>query len=86
VSCELWKHHSRFRSRQRKTPHGIVWEFDPLCRDCEQIERNERRPPALDGIVARCETPVWDNLLRQQLRFAAQDGRDQRFDALDAGG
>jgi hypothetical protein len=41
--CGLWKHYSRFRSRQRKTPHDIVWHFDPVCRDCQQKERNERK-------------------------------------------
>jgi hypothetical protein len=39
--CGYWKHHSRFRSRQRKTPHGIMWHFDPVCKDCQQKERNE---------------------------------------------
>ena len=41
--CDKWKHHSRFRSRKRKTPHSTVWEFNPKCRDCEQIERNEKK-------------------------------------------
>ena len=42
-TCKLWKHHSRFRQRQRPTPHGTVWEFDPDCRDCQQKIRNEQK-------------------------------------------
>lgn len=49
--CEQWKHHSRFRSNR---PHGhgsVSITFKSMCRDCEQIERNERknadRPKAL---------------------------------------
>lgn len=41
--CNEWKHHSRFRSRKRRTPHGTVWEFNPTCKACEQKERNERK-------------------------------------------
>lgn len=36
-------HHSRFRARERSTPHGSVWEFNPNCKACEQIVRNERK-------------------------------------------
>lgn len=24
-------------------PHGSVWHFDPICKDCQQKERNERK-------------------------------------------
>ena len=41
--CDQWKHHSRFRSRLRKLPHSTVWHFNPICRDCEQKDRNERK-------------------------------------------
>ena len=41
--CGLWKHHSRFRGRERKTPHGTVWEFDKDCKDCQQIKRNDQK-------------------------------------------
>jgi len=41
AQCGLWKHHSRFASRQRKTPNSTVWQFDKECRDCQQKERNE---------------------------------------------
>ncbi len=42
--CNLWKHHSRFRSRKRRpTSIGVGIEFNSLCKDCEQIERNERQ-------------------------------------------
>lgn len=43
--CERWKHHSRFRSRKRRSPTSIDVgiEFNSLCKDCEQIERNERK-------------------------------------------
>jgi hypothetical protein len=42
-SCGLWKHHSRFRSQQRR--HGSVSTvtFRPDCKDCELIQRNERK-------------------------------------------
>lgn len=42
--CGLWKHHSRFRSRRRRASTSIdVYSivFNRLCKDCEQIERNE---------------------------------------------
>jgi len=44
--CERWKHHSRFRSWSRagesdRTRPRI--RFAGLCKDCEQIERNERK-------------------------------------------
>lgn len=42
-TCGLPKHYSRFRKRQRDTPHGFVWQFNPDCRDCEQKERNEKK-------------------------------------------
>lgn len=42
--CGEWKHFSRFRSWRR---HDIVStaqpQFDSVCRDCRQIERNERK-------------------------------------------
>lgn len=44
--CNLWKHHSRFRSRKRRRATSIgvaVIHFDPICKDCQQIERNERK-------------------------------------------
>lgn len=43
--CERWKHHARYRSwRQRQGRNGSVsTKFARLCRDCEQIERNERK-------------------------------------------
>lgn len=42
--CEQWKHHSRFRSRKRRsaTSIDVAIHFNPICKDCEQIERNER--------------------------------------------
>jgi len=41
--CGLWKHHSRFRIRTKKGAHSTVRTFQSLCRDCEQIERNEKK-------------------------------------------
>ena len=41
--CGEWKHHSRFRSKRRKTRHGLVTEFRRICKSCEQIERNENK-------------------------------------------
>jgi hypothetical protein len=41
--CGQWKHHSRFRSRRRTTSIHVGIEFNSLCKDCEQIERNERK-------------------------------------------
>jgi len=41
--CGIWKYHGRFRSRKRPTSIGVGIEFNSLCRDCEQIERNERK-------------------------------------------
>lgn len=41
--CLQLKHHSRFVSRERKTPNTSVWEFNAICRDCEQKERNEKK-------------------------------------------
>jgi len=43
AKCGLWKHFSRFRSRKRNFPHGSMWEFNLNCRDCELIERNEKK-------------------------------------------
>jgi 5-methylcytosine-specific restriction endonuclease McrA len=45
--CKDWKHHSRFKVNS-SFAHGTVGEkryasFDPVCRDCRQIERNERK-------------------------------------------
>jgi|SRR5215472_2793612 len=42
-TCGKLKHFSRFARRPRKTPNGTVWEFDPDCRDCQQIKRNEKK-------------------------------------------
>lgn len=39
--CGVWKHHSRFKFRNRYSPHSTVGEFDSICRDCQQKERNE---------------------------------------------
>jgi hypothetical protein len=43
--CDQWKHHSRFRSRKRRsaTSIGVAIHFDPICKDCQQIERNEQK-------------------------------------------
>jgi hypothetical protein len=43
AACGKSKHHSRFASRQRRTPNSTVWEFDPTCRDCQQKQRNEKK-------------------------------------------
>jgi hypothetical protein len=42
-SCKLWKHPSRFRRRQRQTPHSTMWHFNPTCRLCEQTERTDQK-------------------------------------------
>jgi hypothetical protein len=44
-TCQQWKHHSRFASRKRVAkPIGLATvHFDPICRDCQQRERNERK-------------------------------------------
>lgn len=39
--CHLWKHFSRFRSSKRR--NSTVSDFSRVCRDCEQIERNEHK-------------------------------------------
>lgn len=39
--CGMWKHHSRFRSWTRR--HSTVSTFKPICKDCEQIVRNEKK-------------------------------------------
>lgn len=43
-TCKQWKHHSRFRS-YRDDRHSTVSAicFRPICRACEQKERNERK-------------------------------------------
>src|SRR5262245_16817535 len=42
--CGRWLHCSRFPSRKRKRPDGTVWlHFDPVCKACQQIERNEKK-------------------------------------------
>lgn len=43
--CGHWKHYSRFRSwRDKRLRNSTVSvEFSPICRDCEQIERNEKK-------------------------------------------
>jgi hypothetical protein len=46
--CGQWKHHSRFHSWQRKDNDGrnstvAPVRFDPLCRDCQQKHRNEKK-------------------------------------------
>jgi hypothetical protein len=49
--CEQWKHHSRFRSWRDSRGRSTSVQFARLCRDCEQIVKNERqnadRPLAL---------------------------------------
>ncbi len=40
-TCDMWKHHSRFRSFTDAKVKRI--RFSPTCRDCEQKERNERK-------------------------------------------
>jgi hypothetical protein len=60
TQCGEFKHHQRFRS-YKKTHRGDTYtclQFKPICRDCEQINRNKRknldRPKALfDDRVAR---------------------------------
>jgi hypothetical protein len=42
VLCGEWKHHSRFRIAG-KTCNSTVSRFAPVCRDCRQKERNERK-------------------------------------------
>jgi hypothetical protein len=37
--CRLWKHHSRFHIKT--AGNSTVARFDPVCRDCQQMERNE---------------------------------------------
>jgi hypothetical protein len=45
--CGIWKHHSRFHAKGLKKAgnntdaHHI--RFSPICRDCEQIERNKKK-------------------------------------------
>ena len=41
--CNLWKHPNQFARRKRQTPIGSVWEFNPLCRLCEQTERTNKK-------------------------------------------
>jgi hypothetical protein len=43
AGCGQWKHHSRFASR--KISNGTVCKiyFDPICRDRQQKERNEKK-------------------------------------------
>jgi hypothetical protein len=43
--CGQWKHHSRFRAfrRRRATSIDVAVTFARLCKDCEQIERNEKK-------------------------------------------
>ena len=43
--CDQWKHHSRFHSRKRKRARSrdLAVHFDTTCKDCQQIERNERK-------------------------------------------
>jgi len=46
--CGEWKHHSRFRTWKRKDYDGrnttvSPVRFHPVCRDCEQKERNEKK-------------------------------------------
>lgn len=43
VGCEAWHHHSRFKRRQRKTPHGYVWEYDGECKLYQQTKRVEQK-------------------------------------------
>jgi 5-methylcytosine-specific restriction endonuclease McrA len=43
--CEEWKHFSRFHQRTRRlsADSTVGASFDPVCKDCRQIERNERK-------------------------------------------
>jgi 5-methylcytosine-specific restriction endonuclease McrA len=48
VECREWKHHSRFRSferkdRRRNSTVSPIVGFSPKCRDCEQRRRNEKK-------------------------------------------
>ena len=61
AKCFEWKHYSRFRSwkhRRAQTSMDVCIEFRPMCKDCEQIERNERKnvdraSAIIDGRAAR---------------------------------
>lgn len=54
--CERWKHYSRFASQRREGRNGsVTTTFRRLCRDCEKIERNERK---------NADRPLW--LMRQR--------------------
>ncbi len=39
--CGQWKHHSRFHAKT--TGNSTVARFSPVCRDCEQKDRNEKK-------------------------------------------
>jgi 5-methylcytosine-specific restriction endonuclease McrA len=43
--CGEWKHYSRFHSwkDKRRSNSTIAVQFSPLCRDCEQRIRNEKK-------------------------------------------
>lgn len=42
--CRQWLHHSRFRTQTRQSSrHSTVSTFRPICKACEQIERNEKK-------------------------------------------
>lgn len=43
LGCEQWKHHSRFRTWTRRHRSISTLTFADKCKDCEQIERNERK-------------------------------------------
>jgi 5-methylcytosine-specific restriction endonuclease McrA len=43
VTCRQPLHYSRFCKRERKTPDGSIWQFDPECKACQQIKRNKAK-------------------------------------------
>ena len=58
VKCGLWKHFSRFRNFRQ---HGSLKDigFSAKCRDCEQIERNEKKNEDRPSSIIDNRAAVW---------------------------
>jgi hypothetical protein len=64
--CQQWKHHSRFRSWKDSRPgrDGSISAFSPVCKDCEQKERNEKK---------NVDRPL--TIIRNRAKSAARDAK-----------
>lgn len=64
--CDRWLHFSRFRKRKRGrvgSPPVYVWEFDPICKACQQRLRNEKKNADRPREILDRRAAAWANQL-----------------------